>query len=104
MENSAIVATGLIHRRRLLTLLCGHLEISSFLFALDSILVEYPVNNDTLAILALVFVLEFHATRPEWCLFHTHSYQADLYWYFSDPSQHRLIRLYLEALSRWPDS
>ena len=96
------MATDLIRRRRLLTLLCGHQEITTFLTTIETVQIAYPEYSDTLSILSLVFVLEFHSEIHEWCLFHTFSYQQDLCWYYTDPSQHRLIRLYLQALSRWP--
>ena len=53
---SATVATDPIHRRRFLTLLCGHQEISIFLATIDQVLVTYPEFDETLAILSLVFI------------------------------------------------
>jgi hypothetical protein len=102
IPNCATVASDLTRRRRLLTLLCGHQEITTFLTAIDTVQVEYPEYSETLAILSLVFTLEFHSQPRQWCLFHTFSYQQDLCWYFSNPDQHRLIRLYLQSISRWP--
>ena len=68
-KNFAIVATDPTPRRRLHTLLCGHREISTFLGAIDLFIAEYPKYCDTLAILSLVFTLEFHTAPHEWCLF-----------------------------------
>ena len=72
------MATDPTHRQRLLTLLCGQQEINTFLATIDQVLLTYLEYNETLAILSLVFILEFHSESHEWCLFHSQSYQTVL--------------------------
>jgi hypothetical protein len=77
--NSAAVAGAPTHCRCLLMLLCGHPAISTFLTGIDTVLVAYPQYNNTLTLLSLVFLLEYHSEPHEWCLFHTQSYQNNLF-------------------------
>ena len=96
------MASDQILRPRLLTLYCGHQEITTYLTAVNNCILENPEYTPLFEVFALAIILEYHFVQHSWCVFHTNWYQQDLLRTFTHPDHPQNLRIALQYLARWP--
>jgi hypothetical protein len=75
---SVTVASDQTPHPCLLTLYCGHQEITTYLTMINTCILDNPEYRPLFEIFGLAIILKYHFAHHSWCVFHTNWYQRDL--------------------------